>query len=112
VKQHVSLFEQTRKEFELAAYDPHGIFFKIFAETGFLGLFSFLLILGYFLKNDIKILSSKEEIPKIFVVSFWTLFLYALVNPSYTTKYQVLFWLLRILVEKSKGLYSLQNLES
>ena len=94
MKQSISLFEQTRKEFELAAYDPHGVFFKIFAETGFLGLFSFLLILGYFLKNDIKILFLKEEIPKIFVVSFWTLFLYALVNPSYTTKYQALFWLL------------------
>ena len=112
MKQSISLFEQTRKEFELAAYDPHGVFFKIFAETGFLGLFSFLLILGYFLKNDIKILFLKEEIPKIFVVSFWTLFLYALVNPSYTTKYQALFWLLRILVEKSKGLYSLRILES
>ena len=112
MKQYASLFEQTRKEFELAAYDPHGIFFKIFAETGFLGLFSFLLILGYFLKKDIKILFSKEEIPKIFIVSFWTLFLYALVNPSYTTKYQALFWLLRILVEKSKGLYSPRILES
>lgn len=112
MKQYASLFEQTRKEFELAAYDPHGIFFKIFAETGFLGLFSFLLLLGYFLNKDIGILFSKEEIPKIFVVSFWTLFLYALVNPSYTTKYQALFWLLRILIEKSKGLYSPRILES
>ncbi|MFZ5932512.1 MAG: O-antigen ligase family protein [Patescibacteria group bacterium] len=112
MKQYVSLFEQTRKEFELAAYDPHGIFFKIFAESGFLGLFSFLLLLAYFLKKDFKILLAKDDIPKTFVISFWTLFLYALINPSYTTKYQALFWLIRVLVEKSKGLYSLQTPES
>lgn len=86
------------KHFELATQYPHNIFFTTFAETGFFGLISFTLLIFYFLKQDLTILFKRNNKLTIsFIISFWTLFIFALFNPSITIKYQSLFWLLRIL---------------
>ena len=97
-----SPFESILKEFELASYYPHNIFFRVFAETGFLGLLSIGLLFIYFIKVDSEILVNKNDLAKAFVVAFWTLFLHALFNPSSTVKYQAFFWLLRVVVERVK----------
>ncbi|OGH16139.1 MAG: hypothetical protein A3C30_02905 [Candidatus Levybacteria bacterium RIFCSPHIGHO2_02_FULL_40_18] len=90
----------------LAAKDPHNVFASTFAETGFLGLGSLVLLLLYFLQKDIGIMKSSNDLSKTFVVSFWTLFVFALLNPSSSIIYQTLFWLLRALIEKSPKLRS------
>jgi len=104
MKQTISLFGHQEKEFEIAAHDPHNILFKTFAETGILGLMSLIMLLMYFLRKDFNVLKSDNNLSKAFVVSFWILFSHALFNPTATTKYQVLFWLFRILIEKASSI--------
>ncbi len=96
-----------REEYNAAATDTHDIFFQIFAETGILGLGTFVALLFYFIKKDFRLLrQNNAELSKALVVSFWTLFIYSLFNPSLTTiTYPSLFWLLRVIIEKSVSLY-------
>lgn len=82
------------------AKDPLNIFFTTFGETGSLGLFSLLLLIFYFIKKDIELLRQDEPFTKSFVISFWTLFIFAILNPAYSIKYQALWWVLRIVIEK------------
>jgi len=104
MKQTISLFGHQEKEFEIAAHDPHNILFKTFAETGILGLMSLIMLLMYFLRKDFNVLKSDNNLSKAFVVSFWTFFSHALFNPTTTTKYQILFWLFRILIERANSI--------
>lgn len=101
MKKTFSLFKQVNKEFEFAALHPHNIFFRLFAETGMFGLGTFLILLSYFVVQDIKIIKGKDQLSKAFVLSFWTLFVYAIFNPSFTTRFQATFWLLRVLISRS-----------
>jgi O-antigen ligase len=97
-----SLFNQKREELALAAPDPHNIFISLFAETGIVGLGSFLFLLTYFLYKDISLLRKKGyEKVKIVSVSFWVLFSYSLANPSGSISYITLFWLFRVVIEKN-----------
>lgn len=96
-----------REEYNAAATDTHDIFFQTFAETGILGLGTFVALLLYFVKKDFRLLRhNNAELSKALVISFWTLFIYSLFNPSLTTiTYPSLFWLLRVIIEKSVSLY-------
>lgn len=104
-----SALEQKLKEFQFAAYDPHNIFFKSFAETGVTGVALLIGVFVYFVKKDTKILSKKHTFSSILVISFWTLVIHALFNPSFTIKFQIYFWLFRILIERSNKKRSLIN---
>lgn len=96
-----SLFKEVRDQFSIAARDPHDVFFSTLAETGFLGFSSLILLLLFFLQKDIAIIKRGEGLSKAFVLSFWTLFVFALLNPSTSIVYQALFWTLRVMIEKS-----------
>ncbi len=78
---------------------PHNLFAQIFVETGLLGLLCFLLILGYFISKDIKILKNNHNLSKALVISFWALILYAMFNPRTYLTFYVNFFVLRVLIE-------------
>lgn len=90
--------------------NPHNIFFSSLAETGFLGLVSLLLLIGYFIKSDLAILRAittrqsfegrRALLPGAAIISFWTLFLFALLNPPTQFAYLFYFWLLRGIIAK------------
>lgn len=78
----------------------HNIFGAILAETGYITLFVFLLILLLFIKRDIFLLKKGQDYEKAFIIAFWSLFSYGLFNPILPASYQVLFWGIRgLLIE-------------
>lgn len=90
---------QNKVFFDATLLYPHNLFAQVFAETGLLGLLSFLFILGIFLRKDFMILKSNGSISKALIISFWALILYAMFNPrTYLTFYTNLF-ILRVLIE-------------
>jgi len=96
-----SLFNWKNTLSRITATHPHSVFFGILAETGYLGLVSYLVLLLYFLITDIKYLLQKKEPSIAFIIAFWGLFIYAAFNPPVTLSYFLLFWLLRVFIIKS-----------
>lgn len=93
-----SLFDPKNDLFKITWVHPHNVFFGLFAETGFLGLASFLFLLSRFLREDADVFFSTSLSAKAVAVSFWSLFLFSLVNPATTLDYTVLFWILRAML--------------
>lgn len=101
----LSLFSPKNKLFEVTAFHPHNIFFATFSETGFLGLFSLILLLIYFIKTDYQCIKNNKAIfLRILIINFWSLFLFSLVMPDNIIQYIILFWLFRVLIEKTQKL--------
>ena len=82
---------------------PHNVFVALFAETGFLGLGSFVLLLCYFIVTDFGSFTLTSPLHKALVLSFWGLFAFSLINPAAILNYAVLFWLIRIFIEIEKN---------
>lgn len=98
-KIRLSLFNWKNKESEIASTNPHNIFAQILSETGFVSLIFYILMIGYFVFYDWRTLKeSNNPYPKGFIISFWTLFIYSLFNPTTTLIYNLLFWMLRGLI--------------
>ena len=76
----------------------HNIFFHTLAESGFIGLISLILLLGYYALMDIQILKSNDLQKKILSGSFWTLIIIAQFFPAINLTFYVLFFLLRSLI--------------
>lgn len=95
-----SFYNWKNKEFSLASQDPHDIFAKILSETGIFSLVFFIGISGFFLKSDIERALYKpfDGVTNAYIVSFWTLFIYSVFNPTTTVSYNSLFWLLRAFI--------------
>lgn len=83
-----------------ASEHPHNIFFGTFAESGILGLLSLISMLIYFGFTDIRLLLLRNNYLSCFIVGFWSLFAYSLLNPATGIRYSIIFWLFRILVLK------------
>lgn len=96
-KNNLSLFSQRYKEIFIIDRMPHNIFLVKLAETGLLGLSSFIFICFYFIQQDWIGLTQRDDknLRKAFILSFWTLFFYGLFNPSYNLSYNIIFWLIR-----------------
>jgi hypothetical protein len=96
---HLSLMNWENKESEIAASNPHNIFALIISETGYINFLVYLIMLIYFVMTDLQIIFNKKNVISIsFIISFWTLFIYSLVNPTTTYTYNLLFWTLRVLI--------------
>jgi O-antigen ligase len=98
------LNEQNRITYqELGAYSPHNVIFSILAEAGAFGITTFLALLAYFFYRDISYISKKKEMsfPMVYIVSFWTMFVFMLFNPSHSIFVVGWFWLLRGAIEAS-----------
>lgn len=79
---------------------PHSIFLGTLAETGILGFFSLFLLLAYFLKVDIIFFKSKNKnfLTVVFMMSFWSLFSYAIFNPTTSLHFLSLFFIFRAII--------------
>lgn len=93
--------------------DPHNFFLSIFSQTGLIGFVSIILIMFFFLKQDLPyiymILRKKNNLSndndmfflKIgLIISFWLLFIYLLFHPFNTIKSFFYFSFLRLLIAK------------
>jgi len=78
--------------------NPHNLLVFTFAETGFFGLICLLLLLIYFIFEDIKVIIQGNDLSKAFIISFWCLFIYSLFNPTVNITYNILFWALRVFI--------------
>lgn len=79
---------------------PHSIFFQLLGETGLLGLIPYLILVLYFILNDIKTLRLKKiTIEVAYIVSSWSLFIYSMLNPADTVFIGGWFWFLRGVLE-------------
>jgi len=81
---------------------PHNIFFATIAETGIMGLVTFVSLIIYFFISDCYMIKSQvSKLYKSFILSFWCLFIYSLLNPSNTFSYLTQFWFLRGIIYSS-----------
>jgi len=98
-KKQIPVYDISYQQVQKDLLHPHSLIPFIFAETGFFGLMAFLLLVIYFITEDIKIIRyQKNSFVKALVISFWTLFSYSLFNPTTNFSYNVLFWLIRIVI--------------
>lgn len=91
----VALSESRRVEIRSAREYIHNIFATIAAESGYISLAVFFVILMLFVKQDVSYMKGKNAQKKAFVIAFWALFSWGLVNPPVSGSYQVLFWGIR-----------------
>lgn len=97
INKHNQIFiDKSFNALKEGAIIPHNIFALNFAETGIFGVFSLLVVLFYFVKNDFIFFKKQSMIKKSLIISFWTLFIYALFNPPISFSFNILFWGLRI----------------
>lgn len=73
----------------------HNIFGTILAESGYINLIVFFLILLAFIRQDLVLLRTGKDWQIAFIFSFYSLFFYSLFNPPVPASFQVLFWGIR-----------------
>ncbi len=73
----------------------HNIFGAVLAESGYITLFVFIIILYLFVRRDAFLLKKGSDYEKAFIISFWSLFFYGLFNPTVPVSYQIMFWGIR-----------------
>ena len=75
---------------------PHNIFFQVLVDTGIIGLFSFILLLIYFIRKDIFIIKTNRNKEKLtFIAIFWTLIFIVQFFPAINLTFYILFFMLR-----------------
>ena len=86
---------------ELGSYSPHNVLFSVLAESGVFGITTFLILLAYFFFRDISYINKEYGIsfPMVYIVSFWTMFVFMLFNPSHSIFVVGWFWLIRGVIE-------------
>lgn len=87
----------------LASNSPHNVMFSVLAETGALGITTFFVLLCYFFFRDVTYIGRERKTGVImaYIVSFWTVFVFMLFNPSQTIFVAGWFWFLRGVIEAS-----------
>ncbi len=91
----IAYSESRRTEIRNAREYVHNIFGTLAAESGYVSLAVFIVIMLLFVKQDILTFKGKKTQNKAFVIAFWALFSWGLVNPPVSGTYQVLFWGIR-----------------
>jgi|GEM_PF-1548153 len=90
------------RQSQIASEYVHNYFGLLLSESGFLSFGVFLLIVIFFIRNDWKIIQSHHQFHIAYVIAFWTLFIYASLNPLVPGTSQVLFWGIRgVLIAKT-----------
>lgn len=99
-----SLFDWKNVAEKVVLIDPHNIFFATFAQSGLIGIGALLFMLFTFVSNDIALFRKKSLMMSTTALTFWSLFIYSLLNPALSLQYFALFWVLRsILATNPKG---------
>lgn len=98
-QRQIPRYNVSYQQIQIDLLHPHSLIPFIFAETGLPGLMAFILLVIYFITEDTKTIRyQKNNFTKALIISFWTLFLYSLFNPTTNFSYNVLFWLLRVVI--------------
>lgn len=97
-----SLFDPKNELMKVTAIHPHNIFFSAFAETGIIGLLSLIFMIIYFFISDLKSLQRTTSLNLLTIISFWSIFLFSLIQPDTILQYRVIFWFLRGLIIKTQ----------
>lgn len=84
-----------------AAEYVHSIIGTVLSENGLIGAVLFLVLMVIMLKDDVLIFSKNEK-ARVLTISFWSLFMYAMLNPFVPLVLQGLFWFLRGLIVYEK----------
>ncbi|KKS98455.1 MAG: hypothetical protein UV73_C0002G0169 [Candidatus Gottesmanbacteria bacterium GW2011_GWA2_43_14] len=87
---------------DYAASAPHNYLIQVLAENGIFGFSALLILIVFFLRNDIsklKSTSNRKIIPVI--IASWTIFLFLMLNPANTIFRTGWFWFFRGLIEGS-----------
>jgi len=95
---NIDLDVAIKEEQNLVKSNSHNIMATIFAESGAIGLSTWLLSIAYFLLTDWQIIIGQNKKKHMYIISFWVLFIFSLFNPSQIIKYQVFYWLLRLAI--------------
>jgi len=80
--------------------NPHNYFMSVLVDTGFIGLLFFCLLILYFIYFDIQSLRLNQPLQQVFIIAFWSLFVFSLLNPQDFFYYYFLFWLFRGVIYK------------
>lgn len=85
---------------ESASSYPHNVIFQTLSESGLLGLIAYLSLLSFFIYKDYQYIKNyRFDLIYCYVISFWTIFIFMLFNPSSTIFTLGWFWFLRGLKE-------------
>jgi len=105
------IIDKRNNPFKATWVHPHNVFIGHFVESGAFGLISFCVLLIFFIQKDFRILHTNSHVMQIVVASFWSLFLFSLINPAVTLNYTILFWTLRAIIANSDKylLYSIDK---
>lgn len=101
-KLNLSVFRWVNDLQMISETHPHNIFFSALAETGYIGLLSLILLIIYFIKTDYKYMKFHNPIISSTIIGFWSLFIFALLNPPVTLPYISLFWIFRAIITNSE----------
>jgi len=94
-------YSSNNQKIVISDVNPHSIISRTIAETGLFGIFSLIIMLLYFIKRDLLYFSThKIGILYPFIISFWTMFVFALFSPFDTVFLNGWFWFLRGIIEK------------
>jgi len=74
---------------------PHNIFAQVGAETGIVGLGSFVFLIFWFIRKDVEMWRKGKDIKMVLSFCSWIIFLTFLFNPSHTLYISGWFWFLR-----------------
>lgn len=106
---NLSLFDPQNDFFKITWVHPHNVFFGLFAETGFFGLISFLIMIGFFAWSDLAVLFSNKDLTiRLMIVTFWLIFAFSLINPPISLSYLGIYWLIRGLIS-SASIYQVKS---
>ena len=96
---------------ELGSYSPHNVLFSILAEAGAFGIATFVALLVYFFWRDISYINREGGLsfPMVYIVSFWTIFVFMLFNPSHSIFVVGWFWMLRGAIEANYSVTTPRN---
>ncbi len=88
---------------QLGEYSPHNVLFRTLSETGALGIITYLILLTFFATSDYRYIrkTKKTLFLDAYIVSFWTIFVFMLFNPSYSIYMMGWFWFIRAIIEAS-----------
>ena len=95
----------------LGSYSPHNVLFSVLAEAGAFGIATFVALLVFFLWRDIFYFNKANgvSLPMVYIISFWTMFVFMLFNPSHSIFVVGWFWMLRGSIEANYSVKTFGN---
>jgi len=82
--------------------DPHNLFISTFASSGLIGLCALFALLMNFIYRDVQHMVNARSDPLMvmLIVTFWSIFIFAIFNPWLYFAYLATFWFMRGIVDK------------